>query len=164
VLEPFDAFLTLAEVGVGLAGFAGIALALTRRDAPLTAGQVVFVRELILNGLAVIFLALAPVGATLMWEPSASMWGRLSALHALLVVLVAWPSLYLQMRAVPSGEIPGRVLILVVTLQGLVVAVQSVNATSFCSAAGPGLYFLGLCGALGIAAIHFARLLFDRLR
>ncbi len=56
-----DAFLTLAEIGVGLAGFSGIALALTRRDAPLTPAQAVFVRELILNSLAVIFLALFPV-------------------------------------------------------------------------------------------------------
>jgi hypothetical protein len=61
-----DAFLTLAEIGVGLAGFAGIALALTRRDAPLTSGQAIFVRELILNSLAVVFLALLPVGLNLL--------------------------------------------------------------------------------------------------
>ena len=80
-----DAFLTLSEVGIGLAGFSGIALALTRRDAPLSPGQAVFVRELIFNSLAVIFLALLPVGLNLIELQSPGTWRGLSGLHAIVI-------------------------------------------------------------------------------
>jgi hypothetical protein len=158
-----DAFLTLAEIGVGLAGFAGIALALTRRDAPLTSGQAIFVRELILNSLAVIFLALLPVGLSLLELHGQSVWRTLSGLHTAIIVLVAWPSLFMQLRRVEVIERDPIIRLAILPLQLATAAVQFLNLTGVFFAPSGGVYFLGICGPLAIGAVHFARLLFARL-
>jgi hypothetical protein len=158
-----DAFLTLAEIGVGLAGFSGIALALTRRDAPLTPAQAVFVRELILNSLAVIFLALLPVGLGLIEMQGSTVWRSLSGLHAAIVILVAWPSLYLQVRRVEFADRDPIIYAVIVALQAATVVVQLLNCAGTFFTPSGGVYFFGVLGPLAIGAIHFARLLFARL-
>jgi hypothetical protein len=158
-----DAFLTLAEIGVGLAGFAGIALALTRRDAPLTPGQAIFVRELILNSLAVIFLALLPVSLGLLELQGQTVWRTLSGLHFAIIVLVAWPSLFIQVRRVELTERDPIIRIAILPIQMATAAVQFLNLTGVFFAPSGGVYFLGICAPLAVGAVHFARLLFARL-
>jgi hypothetical protein len=158
-----DAFLTLAEIGVGLAGFSGIALALTRRDSSLTPAQAVFVRELILNSLAVIFLALLPVGLDLIGGQGLSMWRGLSALHAALIIFVAWPSLFLQVRRVEPRDRDPIIYAIIVAIQLVTVVLQLLNVTGAVFSPSGGVYFFGILGPLAIGAIHFARLLFSRL-
>lgn len=158
-----DAFLTLAELGVGLAGFSGIALALTRRNASLTPGQALFVRELILNSLAVIFLALLPVGLHLVEQGTETSWRSLSGFHAALIVGVAWPSLFVQVRRLEPSDRDPAVYVVTVLIQSMTAVLQLLNSTGILFAASGGVYFIGLIGPLAIGAIHFARLLFARL-
>jgi hypothetical protein len=162
--DSSDPFLTLAEVGIGLAGFAGIVVALTKRVAPLTSGEAVLVRELILNSLAVVLLALLPVGLVLLGSQGAGVWRGLSAFHAALIVLVAWPSLALQVRRVPSHQRDPTTYLVIVAVGALAVALQFLNASTLLFSPSAGVYFFGVCvGPLAIGTIHFARVLFARL-
>jgi hypothetical protein len=161
--ELSDAFLTLAEIGVGLAGFSSIALALTRRDAPLTPAQAIYVRELILNSLAVIFMALLPVGLILVGIPDSIIWRGLSAFHAALIVFVAWPVLLLQVRGIEVGDRDQAIYVVVLAVQLATVVLQSLNFSGILFSPSGGVYFFSLLGPLAIGTIHFARLLFSRL-
>jgi len=162
--DPIGAFLTLAEVGIGLTGFAGIVLALTRHDAPLSSGHAVLVRELILNSLAVVLLALLPVGLMLLELRSSSIWRGSSAFHAALIFFVAWPSLATQVRALAPDQRDPITYLVIVALGSAAVVCQCLNSSAILFEPSVGVYFFGVCvGPLAIGAIHFARVLFSRL-
>lgn len=162
--ESIDALLTLAEVGIGLAGFAGIVVALTKREAPLTSAHVLLVRELILNSLAVVLLALLPAGLALLGSHGAGVWRGVSSLHAVLIVLVAWPSLVLQVRGIPAEQRDPVTYLVSGVLGATAVVLQFLNASALLFPPSGGVYFFGVCvGPLAIGAVHFVRVLFARL-
>lgn len=122
-----------------------------------------FVRELILNSLAVIFLALLPVGLNLIEQQGPSVWRALSGLHSALIIFVAWPSLFLQVQRVESGDRDPVVYAIVVAIQLATAVLQLLNVAGALFTPSGGVYFFGILGPLAIGAIHFARLLFSRL-
>ena len=82
--DAVGALLTLAEIGIGLVGFAGLILAVTRRASTMSRIEVVQLRELIRAGLGVLALAFVPVGALLVGATGPTLWrtaSRNSVLH-----------------------------------------------------------------------------------
>ncbi len=78
--EAIGALLTLAEIGIGLVGFAGLVLAVTRRQSKMSRGDVIQLRELVRAGLGAVALALLPVGALLVGATGPSLWRWFSGL------------------------------------------------------------------------------------
>ena len=110
-----------------------------------------------------IFLALLPVGLSLIDQRGPSLWRGLSGLHAALIIFVAWPSLFHQLRRVDAADRDSILFGIIVALQVVTVTLQLLNVAGVLFTPSGGVYFFGICGPLAIGAIHFARLLFARL-
>lgn len=160
--DAVTAFLTLAEVGVGFVGFAGIVLAITRPNLPLSPGQAVQVREVIRTGLAAVGLALLPTGVAFAGFHGPSLWRGLSAFHVALTcaALIGVTREYRQLE-VSERDVP--VFAVNYALAASALLLQFLNATGWVFVPGPGAYFAGVVLALSISGVHFGRLLFARL-
>lgn len=160
--EAVVAFLTLAEVGVGFVGFAGIVLAITRPSLPLSPGEALQVREVIRTGLAAVALALFPTGVAFAGIHGASLWRGLSALHVALTC-AALVGVSLEYRRLDASDRDRPIFAANYVLALIALAVQFFNVTGWVFAPGPSGYFVGVLMALSISGVHFGRLLFSRL-
>lgn len=160
--DAVAAFLTLAEVGVGFVGFAGIVLAITRPSQPLSPGQALQVREVIRTGLAAVALALFPTGVAFAGIHGPSLWRGLSAFHVALTC-VALVGVSREYDRLEPSQRDRPVFAVNYLLAATALAVQFLNATGWLFTPGPGAYFVGVLMALSISGVHFGRLLFSRL-
>lgn len=158
-----DALLTLAEVAVGLVGFTGIVLALTRGDTAVSASEALQLKELIRGGLAGVGLALLPVGAELAGAGGPALWRTVSAAHVVLVLVGPWFILTRQIRGLPAAERDAALYFCNFVVAPLVVLFQLGNALGWPFPPNAGVYFYGVCGTLVNTSVLFGRLLFKRL-
>lgn len=158
-----EALLTLAEVAVGLVGFTGIVLALTRRDSPVPPGELLQLKELIRGGLAGVGLALLPAGAELAGFSGPGLWRTLSGLHMALIVVGPWVLVTRAIVALPASERDTVLYVCTYGIASAVFAVQLANVVGRPLQPSAGLYYYGVCGTLVTTSIYFGRLLFTRL-
>lgn len=98
------ALLTLAEIAIGLVGFAGLILAVTRRTSSMSRIEVFRLQELVRAGLGAVALALLPVGALLLGARGPTLWRSFSDAHVLVVVAGAFPLVAKEIRHTPPEE------------------------------------------------------------
>ena len=161
--EAAGALLTLAEIGIGLVGFAGLVLAVTRRTSTMSRNEVVQLRELVRAGLGAAALALVPVGALLLGATGPTLWRTASGVHVLIVVGGAFPVVAYEVRRILPEDREPTLQAVTYGFGAVCVLVQGSNLIGWPFPASPGTYFLGVLVPLGAAAVYFTRLLFSRL-
>lgn len=153
-----DAFMGLAQLGLGFAGFSGIALALATRHLQFEQSDHALVRFLIFNALAVAGLAVLPVIGGLLEAPAPVIWRICSAIHVVGAVAVAWPLFGPRSFLSPSlFRWSMRANLLVCSV------LQFRNATGRFFDPSGGVFFLAIFLILPGTAFAFSRLLFGFL-
>ena len=151
-----EAFMGLAQIGVGLAGFSGIALALATGRHNFTASDRALVAFLLVNSGAVVFLGVLPVGIAMLGVPPEALWRGCSAAHALGIAFVIWPLFGPRALLNPRSLLWGmRFNVLTILLA------QLLNSLGWLFTPSEGIYFLAVFFILPGTAIAFARLLFQ---
>lgn len=161
--EAAGALLTLAEIGIGLVGFAGLILAVTRRRSSMSRIEVIQLRELVRAGLGAAALALVPVGAMLLGAAGSTLWRTASGIHVLIVAAGAFPMIALEIRRIPPAERDPTLPAVTYGFGLLGILIQGANVVGWPFGVSPGTYFLGVLVPLGAASLYFTRLLFSRL-
>lgn len=161
--EAAGALLTLAEIGIGLVGFAGLILAVTRRTSSMSRIEVLQLQELVRAGLGAAALALVPVGAMLVGASGPALWRTASGIHVLIVAAGAFPMIAYELRRIPRAERAPTLPAVTYGLGSVCVLIQGANVVGWPFGVSPGPYFLGVLVPLGVAALYFTRLLFSRL-
>lgn len=158
---PIEAVSLVAEVAVGLAGFAGVAVALGRGPGHWSAGDALRIRLLLVAAFSALFSSLTATGAQLAGlEDTMSIKAGAGAL----VIGQSYWLFFLApriRRLEPSQRslFSGRLAILFVVLAATSIVGQLLVIIDL---AGPGTFFLGLIASLGYASFGFVRLLFIR--
>jgi len=163
-LDAFDTLLTLSEVSLGLAGFAGIVVVFGRAPGALAPADSFRLLALVGGSLGTLFLSLVPIALSAVGLPEPELWQWSSAI----MVAVAVPAhLFSALRArrdvaeilevVPVYLLPIGASLFLANL-----AAQICNALGVGWAPSFGVYLFGLLLYLGFAALQFARMLFVR--
>jgi hypothetical protein len=158
-LPDVEAFMGLAELGLGLAGFSGIALALATRQREFQRSDRALVGFLLLNSLGVAGLAVLPVAGAMLDPPTALIWRASSGFHAACNLVVFWP--FFGPRALLS---PPYFLWSMRLNWFVVLLLQLLNASGWLFEPSAGVYFLSVFLILPGTAFAFGRLLFEFIR
>ena len=160
--DLIDTLSLVAEIAVGLAGFAGIAVVVGRGPGLWSTGEAIRIRFLLSNAFTALFASLIAVGTE--WagagEPAAI---RLGA-GALLIGQVYWSiALGNQMRGLQASDRAlfsprSRLFFFAVTISTC--AAQLVAVSGLWSQVASWLFLYGLLVCLANAAFGFVRLLF----
>ena len=161
--EAAGALLTLAEIGIGLVGFAGLILAVTRRTSAMSRIEAIQLRELVRAGLGAVALALIPVGALLIGATGPPLWRLASAVHVLVVAAGTFPLIAGEVRSIPPENRDRTLPVVTYGFGSICVLVQGTNVLGWPLPVSPGTYFLGVLVPLAVAGLYFTRLLFSRL-
>lgn len=159
-----EAFSIIAEVAVGLAGFAGVAVILGRGPGRWNPGDANRIRLLLRAAFGALFVSLVPIGLERSGV-SEELSIRCGAV-VLLVVVLAFA--FSAERAVRDPDESSRRVFSVGAARAmrmvalLVLAAQVAAASGRVGRAADGLFFFGLVSLLGYAAFGFVRLLFIR--
>lgn len=155
-----EALATIAEVGVAIAGFSAVALALTSRIRELTL-PMFLLRTMIIDGLYPALLALVPAGLFAVGLSAALVW-RVSSGVAVVGALAGWP-LYFREQRGARDEIPvaSRMSLVLWFLGGTAGLLQLLNALGFFFAPGFSAFYFGLWLLLLIAAAKFVYLILN---
>jgi len=165
-LEGVEPLLTLAEVGLGLSGFAAIILVLTKRLDSVPTETALTFRYMVLNALfpaVFVFLPLIFFGLGF----GSSSW-RYSAFSVCLVqTVVVWPTAIIMHRAAkaPISTVSAKTIFGI----GWVIAVlaflvQAGSILGYPQPSSAGTFLLGLWLWIVLAAFQFLQLLFGLLR
>jgi hypothetical protein len=163
-LDAFDTLLTLAEVSLGLAGFAGIVMVFGRGPGALPPADSFRLLALVGCSLGTLFLSLIPVALGFVGVAEPELWQWSSAL----MVAVAIPAHLFGIsrvrrdaaelfEVVPVYMIPFGASFFVANL-----IAQVCNSLGIGWSPSFGVYLFGLIWYLGFAAFQFARMLFVR--
>lgn len=164
ILQGGEALSTIAEVGLGLAGFTGILVALGRSRAAFSRPEILRLLLLLVSSLGAVFLALLPFALHESGVVGVACW-RLSS-----IVLVAFTSIALvylgyqiQRHRAEFGELfSSAVFVIVATGSVAIVVLQLGNVVGLWAPPRSGPYVFGLLWLLFIASLQFARILFVR--
>jgi uncharacterized Tic20 family protein len=161
-----EALFNVAEVAVGLAGFAGVAMLLGKGPGRWNPADELRIRALLQAAFGALFAALVPVG--LLLGGLAEHMAIRAGAAALLLVIIAW--LVNRFRALvqldeASREVfdPGVASVILAVMVGAALA-QLATVLGWTGAIGPALFFFGLLALLAYAAFNFMRLMFVRPR
>ncbi len=158
-----NALESIAQIGVALAGFAGIVGALAGEKLRPTHPEVWYpFWALIASGLGVVFVALFPFLIQQFRVPESTIWAGSSAF--LFAVTASNLLFFLPriLRAARNGAFR-RIRIVAIPVDSasfLVLATQALNALGIGFAQSPGGFLIGLYLLLVISALNFAFLLF----
>jgi hypothetical protein len=163
-VEASDTLLTLAEVSLGLAGFAGIVVVFGRGSGVLPPADSLRLAALVGASLGTLFLSLIPIALGFVGVPERDLWRWSSAI----MIFVALPAhafglLRIRRFAAEIFEVTPIYLIAIgfsALLANLVA--QTCNVLGIGSLPSFGVYLFGLLLYLLFAAIQFARMLFVR--
>jgi hypothetical protein len=163
-LQGGEALSTIAEVGLGLAGFTGILVALGRSQTAFSKPEVLRLLLLLVSSLGATFLALLPfalhesgVGGPTCWRLSSAL------LAAFTSTSLAYLGYQIQRHRDEFGALfSGTVFVVVTTGSLAIVALQLVNAIGPGALPRSGPFVFGLLWLLFIASLQFARILFVR--
>ena len=163
-MQGGEALSTIAEVGLGLAGFTGILVALGRSQAAFSRPEVLRLLLLLVSSLGAVFLALLPFALHESGVLDIACW-RLSSiiLAAFTTTSLAYLGYQIQRRRGEFGELfSTAVFVIVATGSVVIVVLQLVNAIGIGAPPRSGPYLFGLLWLLFIASLQFARILFVR--
>jgi hypothetical protein len=163
-LQGSEALSTIAEVGLGLAGFTGILVALGRGSEGFSRPEVLRLLLLLVSSLGSMFLALLPfalqesgLGGTACWRISSALLASFTALA------LAYLGYQIQRHRREFGELfSGSVFVVVSAGSFVIVTLQVLNAAGIGAPPRVGPYLFGLLWLLFVASIQFARILFVR--
>jgi hypothetical protein len=159
-----DAYQTLAEFGIALAGFVGVVVVFRRREGHLHPADEFRIFLALVPSLAAAFLALLPVGLDMLsLEPATTL--ILSGAMYATVVLFLLVIVATKMGRLPSDAraVVSRPLTLVFfSLLGVSAGANLLSALSLFGGPNGGVYFLGIMAILVVSATVFARIVFIR--
>jgi hypothetical protein len=163
-LEAADTLLTLAEVSLGLAGFAGIVVVFGRGPGALPPADSLRLAALVGASFGTLFLSLIPIALGFVGVPEPELWQWSSAIMVVLVAPAHGVGM-LRIRRI-ADEIfevtPVYLLgIAAFLFLGNLIA-QVCNSLGVGSLPMFGVYLFGLILYLVFAATQFARMLFVR--
>jgi len=161
-MDPSDTLQTIAEVGLGIAGFSGVMTAFIQRPGALTRVEVYRVAVLLGASFGAVFLAFVPLTLMQFGREGAGVWGLASAVMSVYSLIGAAVYLIASRRIrVHAPEIFNRGLFVTITLGHLAnIGLQLYNVAHAAVSAAAGVYVLGLLWYLLHAAIQFSRMLF----
>ncbi len=175
-MQYADTFETIAEVAIGVAGFASLVLVLTQdRASQVSAADSMRTRILLVFSLSPILLALLPITLAAGGLEGSTLW-RLASGVMLIAAAVTWYRTYRNIsqvvriaggaRAMPGSETAGAAFFLptLAVLSIVHLLSQAANCLAIPGSPGPFLYLVGLLVYLTVAILQFARLVFLRLR
>ena len=175
-MQYAETFQTIAEVSIGVAGFASIVLVLTRDSAAgVSEFDAMRTRLLVVFSLSPVLLAFVPTTLASAGLSGDTLWRSASTI-VLVAASVTWYRTYQNIfhavrsaggyRALPSAESAGGAIFLPTLLALAIVHLLSRAANCFAvpNPPGPFLYLVGLLAYLTVAILQFARILFLRLR
>jgi len=163
-LQGGEALSTIAEVGLGLAGFTGILVALGRSRASFSRPEVLRLLLLLVSSLGAVFLALIPFALHESGVGNAACWRLSSALLAAFTsTSLAYIGYQIQRHRAEFGELFSRTVFVVVSTGSVaIVILQLWNVVGLGAPPRSGPYVFGLLWLLFIASLQFARILFVR--
>jgi hypothetical protein len=163
-VQGSEALSTVAEVGLGLAGFTGILVALGRSSQAFSRPEVLRLLLLLVSSLGSVFLALLPFALHESGLAGAACWRFSSALLGVFTAgSLAFLGYQIQRHRGEFGELFSGVVFAVVSAGSLaVVVLQILNAAGVGAPPRVGPYLFGLIWLLLVASIQFARILFVR--
>ena len=165
-LHESDVVLNFAEFGIGLAGFASIFLALTRRGGRLARGDAYRVRWMLINSLGAAGLAIVPVTLETLGLRPPLLWQVASGLHVAIMLAGTVPSAFAQFERLEAGDraqISPFFHVIGWSVASVVLAAQTLNALGFLVGPSAGPYLLSVALMLTLGGMHFVGLLFGRL-
>lgn len=158
-MEQIDQLLTIAEISVALAGFAGIIFAFQRgRSRAVSRGQVLLLSMVVNISLMAAFFSVLPVGLFNIGMAESNVWATTS----LLLGLNQTAFLAFIVRNRRMGSLPIRVRVANVTLLflGAIIGIADIlNAFHFVFADGFAMIFITIVFCLGVVCVQFSRLL-----
>ncbi len=165
-MEGSDALSALAEVAIGITGFAAIALVLSRSRDSLSPDILLVIRTVIVNGVFIALLALFPWVLAFGTLPPTEVWRWSSGAFVFGVLFVVWPVYIREQRALGPRPDAGvsRVLVVGWGLGGLALIVHLANLFGWPLSPSFSAFYLGLWLALLIAGIEFVFLIYRLLR
>ena len=165
-MEGSEALAALAEIAIGIAGFAAIALVLSRNRDSLSPELLFIIRTMIVNSVLTAFLALFPwvLESVTLLPPEVWRWS--SGAWVLCVLFVVWPVYIREQRALALRNDAGvfRLSIVGWGLGGLALIVHFANLFGWPLDPSFSAFYLGLWLALGVAGISFVFLIYRLLR
>jgi hypothetical protein len=163
-LQGGEALSTIAEVGLGLAGFTGILVALGRNRAAFSRPEVLRLLLLLVSSLGTVFLALLPFALHESGVGDAACWRLSSAiLAAFTSISLVYLGYQIQRHRGEFGELFSSTVFVVVATGSLaIVVLQLGNAMGLGASPRSGPYLFGLLWLLFVASLQFARILFVR--
>jgi len=163
-LDAFDTLLTLAEVSLGLAGFAGIVMVFGRGPGVLPPADTLRLAALVAASLGTLFLSLISIALGFVGVPEPELWQWSSALMVIVFVPAHVVGM-LRIRRIATEMFEVTPVYLLVVGAFLFVGNLIAQVCNFLGVGSLpifGVYLLGLILYLGFAAIQFARMLFVR--
>jgi hypothetical protein len=163
-LEASDTLLTLAEISLGLAGFAGIVMVFGRGPGALPAADSLRLAALVGASFGTLFFSLIPIALGFVGVAEPELWQWSSAIMVAVIVpahLIG--ALRIRRIAAEMFEVTPVYLLGIgaCLLLGNLIA-QLCNCLGVASFPNFGVYLFGLIVYLGFAATQFARMLFVR--
>lgn len=163
-MDAFDTLLTLAEVSIGLAGFAGIVVVFGRGPGALPPADSLRLAALVGASLGTLFFSLTPIALNALGLSEPELWQWSSAIMVAFVVPAHLIGV-LRIRRIAAEMLevaPVHLFAIgALLLLGNIVA-QVCNSVGAPWLPSFGVYLSGLIVYLGFAAFQFARLLFVR--
>jgi hypothetical protein len=162
-VDRSEVLLAVAQVALGLAGFGGVFVALSREEQgarrPANAYRLVLLQS---SALSTLLLSLLPLGFESLGVADAAIWAVSSALMAALVAIVSLVAIRLRRRhgeEIRAGE-QRQIATLTGVLAFLTVAAQLANALGLFGARAFGVFLCGLIYLVAFGSYLFARMLF----
>jgi hypothetical protein len=164
MVQGGEALSAIAQVGLGLAGFTGILVALGRTQAAFSRPEVLRLLLLLVSSLGAVFLSLLPFALHESGIGDVACW-RLSslALAAFTTISLAYLGSRIQRHRSEFGQLfSTAVFVIIATGSVLIVILQLVNAVGLGAPPRSGSFLFGLLWLLFIGSLQFARILFVR--
>lgn len=162
-MDPTEALLAIAQIALGLAGFGGIFVAVSReRAAALRPADSYRLTLLLSAALSTLVLSLVPVALRALGMSEASVWRASSA--AMSALLAGLGVVTVRMRLphreeIRAGEAPWMAAAIWV-LAFATLAAQLASVLGLGALAGFGVFFFGLVFLVAFGSYLFARMLF----
>lgn len=155
--------MTLAQVAIGLAGFAAILIALSGKPHQWTAVDAFRIRNILAFSFQSVFLSLIPFVLAFFSVPEPTVWKAsllIIAIATLGGVLLVLSGVYRLTR--PERAVLNAVVVATVTATLFITAAVELLAAFGLFRPAAGVFFLGLVVLLGVSAVLVARFLFAR--
>jgi hypothetical protein len=164
-MEGSEALSALAEVAIGITGFAAIALVLSRSRDSLSPDILLVIRTMIVNGVFLALLALFPWVLASGTLPPTEVWRWSSGAFVFGVLFVVWPVYVREQRALgPLQAGLFRLSLVTWGLAGLMMLVQVANLLGWPLSPSFSAFYLGLWLGLSVPGIAFVFLIYRLLR